>query len=306
MYGFAVLMSAIYLRNREWRILPLVLQGPLAWIGSSTIISGDVMTLFREWSQFADLVKYVAGSSLTHYTENLHTIFGFVRVIFFAAGVIFIALAKKSADFGIVYSLMAISVIVTTLAGTEALHWTGRVGDLRYIAVAGPFVGIVSAYGLSEMLERVRPLWVPRVLSVAVAGALVSNCEMTTHPRRWSDTDQMVIRLTHVLRTENPDVALFSNNYTAAYIMDVQPWGGAPFCETGFRDAYEVSGMCRSVGPVFVESAVPSNRTDTGEAAAGYHDGRVEEVRPSGGAVPSALQVCTPGGGPLERDGIGP
>jgi hypothetical protein len=229
MYGFALLMSVVYLRSREWKILPLVLLGPLVWIGSSAIISGDVMTFFREWSHFSELGKYVAGSSLTHYIENLHTIFGFVQVVFFVAGVIFIVMARESSDFGIVYSILAIGIIVNTLAGAEVVHWTGSVGDLRYIAVIGPFVGIVATYGLSEVLERVRRSRVQLVLSVLVFVAVVSNCVVTTHPRRWSDEDQMVITLTNTLRSDYPDLALLSNNYIAAYVLDVPPWGGPHF-----------------------------------------------------------------------------
>jgi hypothetical protein len=231
MYGFAVLMSVVYLRYREWRILPLVLLGPLVWVGSSAIISGDVMTFFREWSHFSHLGKYVAGISLTHYVENLQTIFGFVQVVFFVVGIIFIVLAHKSSDFGIVYSIIAINITVNTLAGAEVFHWTGSIGDLRYIAVVAPFVGIVSAYGLSEVLDRVGPSWAQPPLSVLVFGALVFNCLLTTHPRRWSNEDQMVIKLTNALRSEYPDLTLLSNNYIAAYVMDVPPSGGPQFAK---------------------------------------------------------------------------
>jgi hypothetical protein len=226
MFGYALLMSFIYIRNREWRIIPLVLLGPIAWIGSSAIISGDVMTFFREWSHFSDLGKYVAGSTLTHYIGNLHTIFGFVPMLFLAAGVIFIARARESAGFGTIYFIIALGIIVNTLAGAEVLHWTGSIGDFRYVAVVGPFIGIVSAKGLSEVLERIRFRWAQRVLSVVVLVALVMNCVLTTHPHRWSDEERMVISLTRTLRSEYPDLTLLSNNYVSAYAMDVPPWGG--------------------------------------------------------------------------------
>ena len=229
MYGFALLMSFIYMRTREWRILPLVLLGPLAWIGSSAIISGDVLTFFKEWSHFSDLGKYVTGSSFTHYFENLHTIFGFVPMIFFAVGVIFIALSRRSAEFGTIYFILALGIIVNTLAGAEVLHWTGSIGDFRYVAVVAPFIGLVSAYGLSEVLERAKVPWAQLVLSIVIFSAVVVNCIVTTHPRRWSDEDQVVITLTQALRSEYPDLPLLSNSYIPAYVMDVPPWGGTHF-----------------------------------------------------------------------------
>jgi hypothetical protein len=231
MYAFAVLIFFVYLRKREWKILPLLLLGPLLWIGSSAIISGDVMTFFREWSKFSTLGKYVPGVPVTHYVENLHNIFGFAQVVLFAVSVTFIVRAKRSADFGIPFFVIAINLIVNTLAGAEVFHWTGSIGELRYIAVVAPFVGIVSVYGLSEVLDRVKPSWVQLALSLLVLVAVVLNCTLTTHPRRWTNYDQIVITTTKALRSEYPDLTLLSNNYTVPYVLDVAPTGGPHFAK---------------------------------------------------------------------------
>jgi hypothetical protein len=231
MYLFALLMFLVYLGKGMWKILPLVLLGPLLWIGSSAIISGDVMTFFREWSAFSKLGKYVPGVPVTYYAENLHSIFGFVQVVLFGVGVIFIVRAKRSADFGILLFVIATNIIVNTLAGAEVFHWTGSVGELRYIAVVAPFVGIVSVYGLSEILDRVKPSRAQLALSLLVFGAVVFNCIQTTHPRRWTDCDQMVISLTKTVRSEYPDQTLLSNNYVVPYTMDVAPTGGPHFAK---------------------------------------------------------------------------
>jgi len=231
MFAFAVVMFFVYLRKREWKILPLVLLGPLLWIGSSAMISGDFMTFFREWSAFSRLGKYVPGIPVMYYLENLHTIFGFAQVLLFVVGVVSIVLAKRSADFGILFCVIAINIIVNTLAGAEVVHWTGSIGELRYIAVVGPFVGIVSVYGLSEILDRVKRSWAQLVLSLLVLGSVVFNCTLTTHPRRWTNFDQMVIFTTKALRLEYPDLTLLSNNYIVPYVMDVSPSGGPHFAK---------------------------------------------------------------------------
>jgi hypothetical protein len=231
MYVFALLMFFVYLRRGEWKILPLLLLGPLLWIGSSAIISGDVMTFFREWSKFSNLGKYVPGVPVTYYIENLHNIFGFAQVVLFVVGVTFIVRAKRSAGFGILFFVIAINIIVNTLAGAEVFHWTGSIGELRYVAVVAPFVGIVSVYGLSEVLGRVKPLWAHRVLSLLVFGTVVFNCTLTTHPRRWTNYDQIVITMTKALRSGYPDLTLLSNNYIVPYVMDVAPSGGPHFAK---------------------------------------------------------------------------
>jgi hypothetical protein len=231
MYAFAVLLFFVYLRKREWKILPLLLLGPLLWIGSSAIISGDAIMFFREWSQFSNLGKYVPGVSVTYYVENLHNIFGFAQVVLFVVGVTFIVRAKRIAEFGILFCVIAINITVNTLAGAEVFHWTGSIGELRYIAVVAPIVGIVSVYGLSEVLDRVKPSWAQLASSLLVFGAVVLNCTLTTHPRRWTNFDQIVITTTKALRSEYPDLTLLSNNYIVPYVMDVAPSGGPHFAK---------------------------------------------------------------------------
>jgi hypothetical protein len=226
MYIFAGLMFLVYAYKREWKILPLILVGPLLWIGSTTIISGNIMTFFKEWKHFTDIGKFIPGASLTHYVENLQTTFGFAQVILFIAGVIFIRQAKRSADFGIIYAAIAITIIFHTIAGAEIFHWTGSIGELRYITVIGPLFGLVSVYGMSEILDRIKSPTVRFTFSLLVFGGVVFNCTLTTDPRLWANYNRVVIALTKEFMNEYPDLTVLSNNPIVAYIMDVSPAGG--------------------------------------------------------------------------------
>jgi hypothetical protein len=226
---FAGLMFLVYAFKREWKILPLIIIGPLFWIGSTTMISGDIMTFFREWMHFTNLGKFIPGVSLTHHFENLHTTFGYAQVILFIAGIIFIAKAKRSADFGILYAAIAMTIIFHTIAGAEIFHWTGSIGELRYITVVGPFVGIISVYGMSEILERMKSPAVRFAISMSVFSVVVFNCTLATHPRLWANYNKVVIELTKELRNTYPDRTLLSNNPIVAYIMDVSPGGGLQY-----------------------------------------------------------------------------
>jgi len=229
MYGFAFFLLFLYARHREWRILPLVLLGPLLWIGSSALISGDVMTFFREWSSFSHLGKYVAGIPLLYYLEHLHSIFGITQVLLFGAGAAFIVAAQRTADYGLILCAIALNIIVNTLAGAEVFHWTGSIGEFRYVAVVGPFVAIVAAHGLSEVLDRVKASRAATALPVIVFGALVMNCTLATHPRRWESYEKIVMGMARALRADYPDLTLLSNNCVAAFALDVPPSGTAHF-----------------------------------------------------------------------------
>jgi hypothetical protein len=231
MYSFALLMFLVYLWKREWKILPFALLGPLLWIASSAIISGDVMTFFREWSHFSHLEKFIPGVSITHYMVNLQTIFGVGQVLFFAIGVALITRAKRNADYGIIYCTIAINLIINTLTGAEMFHWTGSVGELRYASVVGPFWGIVSVYGLSEILERIKTAWIKLAISPLVFSAVVFNCTLTTHPRQWTNYDRVMINMTTAARSQYPNLTLLSNDCVVAYEMDVPPTGGTYFAQ---------------------------------------------------------------------------
>jgi hypothetical protein len=226
---FAGLMFLLYAYKREWKILPLIIVGPLLWIGSTTLISGDIMTFFREWIHFTNLGKFIPGVSLTHHMENLHTTYGYAQVILFIAGAIFIARAKRSADFGILYAAIAMTILFHTIAGAEIFHWTGSIGELRYITVVGPFVGIISVYGMSEILERMKSSAVRFAFSILVFGVVVFNCTLATHPRLWANYNKVVIEMTKELRTKYPDLTVLSNNPIVAYLMDVSPAGGSQY-----------------------------------------------------------------------------
>jgi hypothetical protein len=226
MYVFAGLMFLVSMWKRKWKLLPIVLLGPTLWIVSTTMISGNIMTFFTEWSKYSSLGRYVPGVSLLYYLENLHVIFGVAQLLLFIAGIIFIARAKKSADFGIIYVTITIAIILNTLAGAEIFHWTGSVGDLRYITVVGPFFAIVSVYGFSAILERVKSSNFRFAFSLLVFSVVIFNCTLATHPRRWANYEKVLIDMTNAARKEYPDLTLLSNNAVVPYVMDVAPSGG--------------------------------------------------------------------------------
>ncbi len=229
MYAFALILFLLYARQKEWKILPLAALGPLLWIGSSALISGDIMSFFREWTDFSRLGKYVEGIPLTYYAQHLHTVFGIAQIVLFAAGVVLMVVRKRTADFGILLCAIAANIAVNTAAGAEVFHWTGSIGELRYIAVVGPFVGIVAAYGLSGVLEGLRSAWGKFALSLLVFVTVVFNCTLTTHPRRWENYEKIVLGLTREAHERYPDLTLLSNNSLAAYVMDAPPSGGLHF-----------------------------------------------------------------------------
>ncbi|HVN49398.1 MAG TPA: hypothetical protein VMU30_11335 [Bacteroidota bacterium] len=225
MYLFAGIMFLVYLWKREWKILPLVLLGPMLWIGSTTIISGNIMTFFREWKTFAQIGKFIPGIPVTHYFTHLYAIFGAAQVLLFAAGAVFIAKAKRSAEFGIIYGTIFATLILHTLAGAEIFHFTASIGELRYIAVVGPLFGIVSVYGLSEFLDRLKSPRRQLMVSLVVMSVVVFHCTLATHPRRWENYEKIVVDLTHGIQTEFPHLILLTNHCAAAYAMDVVPSG---------------------------------------------------------------------------------
>jgi hypothetical protein len=260
MYLFAGVMFLFYAWKREWKILPLVLVGPLLWIGSSALISGDIMTFFREWAGFSRIGKFIPGVSVTRYFMHLHSIFGLTQALLFAAGAGFIAARKRSAEFGIIYSTIALTLIIHTLAGAEIFHWSASIGELRYIAVVGPLFGIISVYGFSEILDRMRPAAVQLIFSLIVLGGVVYQCTTVTHPRRWANYDKVVIRLTKEIKQDYPGLTLLSNHPISAYILDVPPAGSKYFAPLTIKNFKKYPECIILWDPFFANSIFSQSR----------------------------------------------
>jgi hypothetical protein len=254
MYVFAGLMFVIYAWKREWKFLPLVLLGPLIWIASTTMISGNIMTFFTEWSRFSSIGKFIPGVSVLHYVKNLHATYGLAQVILFILGTLFIVKAKKGSDFGIIFGAIAITIVIHTLAAAEVFHWTGSIGELRYVSVAGPFFGIVSVYGLSEMFERMKSSRMQLTASIIVMTAVVFHCTLTTHPRRWPHYEQVLLNMTKSLKAEFPNMTILSNNCTVAYAMDAAPSGGLHFAPLNKKTVNQYSECLILWDPFFSNS----------------------------------------------------
>ncbi|MFH0988852.1 MAG: hypothetical protein V1799_02425 [bacterium] len=226
MFVFALIMLALYTRRREWKILPLVLLGPFVWIAWTTILSGDLFTFFREWSRFSNLGKFIPGVSVTHYLQNLQTIFGFAQLILFIAGVAFITRTHRTSGYWILYCTIVLNIIINTLAGAEVFHWTASIGEFRYIAVVGPFFSIIAVVGFSELLERIKLPWSKFAFALLTFGIIVFNCTITTHPRRWPNYDQVIVNMAKPLKGEYPNLIILTNNAIVAYVLDEPLVGG--------------------------------------------------------------------------------
>jgi hypothetical protein len=151
------------------------------------------------------------------------------QLLLFAAGAVFIAKAKRSAEFGIIYCTIAATIVLHTLAGASMFHWTASIGELRYIAVVGPLFGIISVYGFSELLDQFPSPNKRLLFSLLVLAAVVVPCTTAVHPHRWVNYESVLIRLTNEIRAEHPDLTILSNHTAVAYTMDVAPSGGAHY-----------------------------------------------------------------------------
>jgi hypothetical protein len=254
-YVFAGLMFLAYLYHREWKLLPLVVIGPVIWIALTASISGSLLTFFTEWSAYSHVKKYLPGVSVFFYPQHLADIFGIAQVLFFAIGVVAVARAKKTADYAIMYATIASSIILNTLTGAEVFHWTGSIADLRYLTVVGPFFGIIAVSGMSDLLERIPRPASRTAFSVVVLGILVFNCTLTTHPRRWENYDKVVIDMTAAAVKTYPGVTILSNHPIVHYMMDVAPTGGVN-CSLFTQRSLSEHATCLVLVDPFTENSI--------------------------------------------------
>lgn len=150
-YFVAGLFLLIYLFQKKWISILLFASGPVIWFLVSWIISGEYWRFFYDITLHARLPKITEGIEWYYYIKYSPVIFGIIQTLFFVIGVISMFILKKVRDFGLILLIVIGGFTVHTLAALKGLDLTCSVGQLRYLAVVGPMLGIISVFGLERL-----------------------------------------------------------------------------------------------------------------------------------------------------------
>jgi hypothetical protein len=155
-YYLAGFLFLIYAYQKNWKALPWFFAGPLMWYLYTTIITGNFTQFFYDMTLHSRLLKIDVGVDWYYYLLHSGKIFGFIQTIFFAAGIIILAVKRQVKDYGLLILIVFTGIFVQTLLALKGLNLTCSIGQLRYVAVVGPALGIVSAAGLGYFYDSIK------------------------------------------------------------------------------------------------------------------------------------------------------
>jgi hypothetical protein len=217
MFFFSLIICVQAVRKRRFFDLPLVLIGPAIWFFSAWYWTGDPFWLPRELSLFSQLEKYQEGVEFSHYIASSPAIFGYIQVGFVIAG-LFLFSKQTHKKLAVIYISLLGSLIINTLAANKYVHWTGSVGDLRYMTPISPFFGMVSLYGFSSLRQSKKFGTIVKRISPILFVLICMNALFAVKPHTLHEWDKVVMAFTEKAGSDTVAAPILSNYWASRFV----------------------------------------------------------------------------------------
>ncbi len=228
-YYVAGLFLLIYLFRKKWSVLPLFIVGPFVWFLVSWIIQGEWQQFFYDMAMHSRLPRITDGVDWFHYLYHSPAIFGFVQCLFFVIALGIILYKKKLSDFGLILIIVFTGIFIQTMFALKGMELSCSIGQLRYVAVVGPLIGIISAVGLGS-LYSVLSKWFFRLpfMMIFLAVMFILGPYATPFHKKYEiEKESENIAKLHDEKYIN--YVVLSNLYQVANAMDEADLGGKMF-----------------------------------------------------------------------------
>jgi hypothetical protein len=214
MFIFAGIILFVALKRRAFSAVPYVFAGPAIWFFFSWFWTGDPAWLGRELLRFSSLEKYKEGVPWFHYLVNSPVIFGWIPAGLFVVASAFEFL-RKSVRSPLLYLMVFLNVTISTLASSEAFHWTGSVGDFRYLTPVSPFVAVIALEGINALRTAIPAGVVSKFIPFALAVLLALQTVPAAKPHQLDSYEKAVIALTQRAAADTVAAPILSNHWAS-------------------------------------------------------------------------------------------
>lgn len=217
----------IHAFRKEFKLLPLVLLGPVSWYLYTTIISGNPSLFFYDMTIHSRLPKINEGIEWKYYFWHASMVYGYVQVIFFFAGFVVVMLQRKFKEHSLIISFILIGLVIQTLFALKGLNLTCSVGQFRYIAVVGPLVGIISVVGMNYLFEKIHNVFFNIIATHLLLSFMFFLGPFATPFHNKFKVEERSEEIVQFTKTNYPGYKIISNMHQLANAMDepVAPCG---------------------------------------------------------------------------------
>ncbi len=228
-YYIAGIFFLIYLFRKEWKTLAFVLTGPVIWFLVSWVIQSDWWLFFYDLLMHSRLPRITEGVEWNHYLYHSPAIFGFVQCLFFIIALIILLIKKKIGEYGLILIIIFLGILMQTMFALKGMELSCSIGQLRYIAVLGPLVGIVSLVGLGQFYSLLSKWFfrLPFMILFLVVMFILGPYATPFHKKLELEKDCEQISKLHDVKFK--DYEVLSNLHQLANAMDEADIGGKEF-----------------------------------------------------------------------------
>ncbi len=214
----AVILFFFALRRRQFAALPWVVVGPALWLIVAWYFTGDFWWLPKEFIRFGQYPKYIQGTGLSHYVSNAAEIFGVIQVGLIAVFFLY-DLFEKRIQLPFIASVTLYCVVINTIAAAKAFHWTGSVGDFRYLVPVAPFAGLMALNGLSNLLGSLKETGVRQYVPHLLAGVAILSTVTTVKPHHLVPMEVGVMKLSREASADSTNIPILTNHWAATFAL---------------------------------------------------------------------------------------
>lgn len=225
----AGLFFLIYLFRKNYRVLPLIFSGPLIWYLYSTLITLNPAQFFADILLHSRLLKIDEGIEWYYYLLHSAKIFGLIQMIFLIAGIGVLVKRKLLKEYILIIVILTLGIAVQTLLALKGLNLTCSIGQLRYVAVIGPMIGIISVFGISSFYEALKNKFILFPVQILFMIILFVLGPYSTPFHNKFEIDKISEKISEMANEKYPEYKVLSHMHQLANAMNEPFSGGERF-----------------------------------------------------------------------------
>lgn len=219
----------IYAFRKNYKVLPLIITAPVMWYIYTTLATGNPTQFFHEILLHTQLLKIDAGVDWYYYLLHSFKIFGLIQIIFLIYAIIILLKRNQFKEYILILTIAFSGILIHTLLALKGLNLTCSIGQLRYVAVVGPMLGIVSVFGLSSFFEGFKNNSIRNLTAVLLIFILFFWGPFATPFHNKTGIEKTTETISEFVSTQYPDYVVLSQLHQLANAMDEPFTGGKTF-----------------------------------------------------------------------------
>lgn len=216
----------IYVFKKNYKVLPFIISGPLFWYIYTTLITMNPSQFFYDMTLHSRLPRIEEGIEWYYYLIRAPKIYGILQTVFFTVAIIIILYKRETHKYYMLLIFFFTGIFIQTIFALEGLELTCSIGQLRYVAVVGPALGIVSVAGISYFLGKIRNKIIKYTFSFFFILIMFSLGPYATPFHNKFEIEKVSDEISELVKEKYPDYIVLSNLHQLANSLDEPQTGG--------------------------------------------------------------------------------